>query len=103
MTDNTRLTLIDRTTEAINSRDPVKIEAAQNLLRTKCYQNRASWLLFLFDEVFSKTLPDKPQTVAVSEEVVCPYCKERQKNTIALRSHLGIKHKDRKTDWKGKF
>lgn len=36
-----------------------------------------------------------------TESVICPYCGEAQKSIAGLRSHLGLKHKEKKSEWQG--
>ena len=42
------------------------------------------------------------QKAESTEGVICPYCREPQKSIAGLRSHLGLKHKEKKSEWQGK-
>lgn len=97
MLEYTRLSLIENTVLALESNDPLKIMNAEKVLRVQCSHNKVPMLVFLANEVMPVYLginnqPSKPK-------IVCEYCSVEYGSEMALRSHLGRSHKDKKHLW----
>ena len=93
MSDETRLTVIDKVNIALESGDAYKLEYAHHLLSLKCRQNQIPILSFLANEIFNKKGIEKS---IVSD---CPYCGQGFQNVTGLKAHLGRKHADVKNKW----
>jgi hypothetical protein len=97
MLEYTRLSLIENTVLALESKDPLKIMNAEKVLRVQCHHNKVSMLVFVATEVM-------PIYLGINNEVskpkiVCEYCSVEYGSEMALKSHLGRSHKDKKHLW----
>jgi hypothetical protein len=122
MSDSTRLRLIDRLLNALELDDINQIEAAERLLQLKCFEARIRPVHFLLYEVVPViTAPPQPSRsveppmgrgylpdldaenlsyVAASH---CPFCGKVVNGSVGLKAHFGRKHKDRQSEWSGKY
>jgi len=99
MTDNTRLSLIDKVVAALQSNNEQDWDNAFNLVKVKCHQNGVNVMRFLFQEAF-------PVYAGIDATITesCPYCgKTDCKGEFGLRTHVNRIHKDKFLEFKKNY
>jgi hypothetical protein len=100
--DIAKIKIIEAVSKALETKQEHDVKAAESLLKSICFRERQSWLLFIFNEL----IPALNGSINVVDElniVECQYCKKQLKNITGLKAHLGVKHQDMKLEWSGKF
>lgn len=96
MTDNTRLTLIDKAIGALQTDDDNALDNAISLIRVKCHQSGVNFMRFMFTEVFMAY-----HGLDKIKVDVCPYCgKDDCKGAFGLRTHVSRIHPERFLEFK---
>lgn len=99
MTENTKLTLIDKVVTALNSTNEQDWEDAYKLVKVKCHQSGINAMRFLFEECFPVFAGLK-----VEKTNACPYCdKQDIKGEFGLRTHVSRVHKDKFQHFKDNY
>jgi cation transport regulator ChaC len=97
MLENTRLSLVENTVKALQSKDPLKIMNAEKVLRVQCHHNKIPILVFIATEIMPAYLGIDTQES--KSKIMCDYCSGEYGSNAALKSHLGRSHKDKKHLW----
>jgi hypothetical protein len=102
MIDIARIKMIEAVSRAVETKREHDVRNAESLLRSVCYRQKKSWLMFIFDDVLP-AMDGVIKGVPNLSEIECQYCKKQVKNITGLKAHLGVKHQDKKNEWSGKF
>jgi hypothetical protein len=102
MTDFAKVTLNEAVHKAVTTKGEHDVRKAESLLRTLCARHKKSWLMYIFDDVLP-TMEIATKQVVELKEIVCPYCEKPVKNIVGLKAHLGVKHKEFKSEWSLKY
>lgn len=99
MTQNTKLTLIDKVVAALESNNEQDWDDAFKLVKVKCHQSGINVMRFLFQEAF-------PIYAGINTEKTetCPYCgKNDCKGEFGLRTHVSRIHKEKFIEFKKQY